>query len=134
MALPYSVHSFVRDRAPTGYKRVSGVIGTMNKSVVKLLGSATLALSLVACANRPGERSAGQVFDDTAILAKTKAALVKDPDLHASKIDVDVNRGQVTLTGVVGSEAERKKVLETVWGVKGVQSVQTDLKVQPVNP
>jgi len=88
----------------------------------------------VACANRPGERSAGQVFDDTAILAKTKAALVKDPDLHASKIDVDVNRGQVTLTGVVASEAERKKVLETVWGVKGVQSVQTDLKIQPVNP
>jgi osmotically-inducible protein OsmY len=38
------------------------------------------------------------------------------------------------LTGVVRSETERKKVLETVWGVKGVQSVQTDLKVQPVNP
>ena len=109
-------------------------IGTMNKSVVKLLGSAAVALSLVACANRPGERSAGQVFDDTAILAKTKAALVKDPDIHGSSIDVDVNRGQVTLTGVVRSEAERKKVLETVWGVKGVQSVQTDLKVEPVNP
>jgi len=98
------------------------------------LGSAAVALSLVACANRPGERSAGQVFDDTAILAKTKAALVKDPDIHGSSIDVDVNRGQVTLTGVVRSEAERKKVLETVWGVKGVQGVQTDLKVQPVNP
>jgi osmotically-inducible protein OsmY len=40
----------------------------------------------------------------------------------------------VTLTGVVRSEAERKKVLETVWGMKGVQGVQTDLKVQPPNP
>src|ERR1044071_4611989 len=109
-------------------------IGTMDKSVVKLLGSAAVALSLVACANRPGERSAGQVFDDTAILAKTKAALVKDPDIHGSSIDVDVNRGHVTLTGVVRSETERKKVLETVWGVKGVQGVQTDLKVEPVNP
>jgi hyperosmotically inducible protein len=106
----------------------------MNKSVVKLLGSAAMALSLVACANRPGERTAGQVFDDSAILAKTKSALVKDPDIHGSSIDVDVNRGAVTLTGVVRSEAERKKVLETVWGVKGVQSVQTDLKVQPPNP
>jgi osmotically-inducible protein OsmY len=117
-----------------GAKRAPAHIGTMNKSVVKLLGSAALALSLVACANRPGERSAGQVFDDTAILAKTKAALVKDPDIHGASIDVDVNRGQVTLTGVVRSEAERKKVLETVWGVKGVQGVQTDLKVEPVNP
>jgi hyperosmotically inducible protein len=106
----------------------------MNKSVVKMVGGAALAVALVGCANRPGERSAGQVFDDTAILAKTKAALVKDPDIHGSSIDVDVNRGQVTLTGVVRSEAERKKVLETVWGVKGVQSVQTDLKVQPPNP
>lgn len=106
----------------------------MNKSVVKLFGSALVALSLVACANRPGERSAGEVFDDTSILAKTKAALVKDPDIKGSSIDVDVNRGQVTLTGVVRSEAERKKVLETVWGVKGVQGVQTDLRVQPVNP
>lgn len=106
----------------------------MNKSFVKLLGSAALAVSLVACANRPGERSAGEVFDDTAILAKTKAALVKDPDIKGTQIDVDVNRGEVTLTGIVRSEEERKKVLQTVWGVKGVKGVQTDLKVQPPNP
>jgi osmotically-inducible protein OsmY len=109
-------------------------IGTMKKSVVKLLGSAALALGLMACAGGPNERSTGEVFDDSTILAKAKAALVKDPEIHGSSIDVDVNRGAVTLTGVVRSEAERKKVLETVWGVKGVQSVQTDLKVQPPNP
>jgi hyperosmotically inducible periplasmic protein len=74
------------------------------------------------------------VFDDTAVLAKTKAALVNDPDIKGSNIDVDVNRGAVTLTGVVRSEAERKKVLETVWGVKGVKSVQTDLQIKPANP
>jgi hyperosmotically inducible protein len=106
----------------------------MNKSFVKLLSSAALALTLVACANRPGERTAGETFDDTAILAKTKAALVKDPDIKASHIDVDVNRGEVTLTGTVRSEEERKKVLETVWGVKGVKGVQTDIKVQAPNP
>lgn len=106
----------------------------MNKSVVKLLGSAAVAIALVACSSSPNERSAGEVFDDTAVLAKAKAALVNDPDIHGSSIDVDVQRGAVTLTGVVRSEAERKKVLETVWGVKGVKSVQTDLKVQPPNP
>ena len=134
MAFPHGVRSLLGERAQPDARGRPAKIGTMNKSVLKLLGSAAVALSLVACANRPGERSAGQVFDDTAILAKTKAALVKDPDIHGSSIDVDVNRGQVTLTGVVRSETERKKVLETVWGVKGVQSVQTDLKVQPVNP
>ena len=106
----------------------------MKQSFVKMLGSAALALSLVACAHREGERSAGEVFDDTAILAKTKAALVKDPELHATSVTVNVNQGEVTLTGVVRSEQERKKLLETVWGVKGVKGVQTDLKVQPPNP
>jgi osmotically-inducible protein OsmY len=113
---------------------VWGLIGIMKTSVVKLLGSAVVALALVACAGGPNERSTGEVFDDGTILAKTKAALVKDPEIHGSSIDVDVNRGQVTLTGVVRSESERKKVLETVWGVKGVQSVQTDLRVEPVKP
>jgi hyperosmotically inducible protein len=106
----------------------------MKTSVVKLLGSAIVALSLVGCAGGPNERSTGEVVDDGTILAKTKAALVKDPEIHGTSIDVDVNRGQVTLTGVVRSESERKKVLETVWGVKGVQSVQTDLRVEPVKP
>jgi hyperosmotically inducible protein len=106
----------------------------MNKSLVKLLGTAAVAISLVGCAHRPGERSAGEVFDDTAVLAKTKAALVKDPDLHATSVTVDVHQGEVTLTGVVRSEAERKKLLATVWGVKGVKGVQTDLKVVPPNP
>ena len=106
----------------------------MNKSLLKLVGSAAMAIMLVACSSGPNERNAGEVFDDTAVLAKTKAALVNDPDSNGSSIDVDVNRGAVTLTGVVRSEAERKKVLETVWGVKGVKSVQTDLKVQPPKP
>ena len=127
MAVPYGIRDCIGE-AP------SGKLGIMNKSVVKLLASATLALSLVACANRPGERTAGETFDDAAILAKAKSTLVKDPEIHGSRIDVDVNRGQVTLTGVVSSEAERKKVLETVWGVKGVQGVQTDLRIEAPNP
>ena len=106
----------------------------MNKSLLKLLSSAAMAIVLVACSSGPNERNAGEVFDDTAVLAKTKAALVNDPDIKGSSIDVDVNRGAVTLTGVVRSEAERKKVLETVWGVKGVKSVQTDLRVEAPKP
>ena len=106
----------------------------MNKNLLKMLASAAVALTLVACSSSPTERSAGEVFDDTAVLAKTKAALVNDPDIKGSNIDVDVLRGQVTLTGVVRSEEERKKVLETVWGVKGVKSVQTDIQVKAPNP
>ena len=108
--------------------------GNMKMNLLKMLASSAVALTLVACSSSPNERSAGEVFDDTAVLAKTKAALVNDPDIKGSNIDVDVLRGQVTLTGVVRSEEERKKVLDTVWGVKGVKSVQTDIQIKAPNP
>jgi hyperosmotically inducible protein len=106
----------------------------MNTKFSKWFGSMAMAVLLSACSGGPNERSTGEVFDDASVLAKTKTALVNDPEIKGSSIDVDVNRGAVTLTGVVRSEAERKKVLETVWGVKGVKSVQTDLKVQAPKP
>jgi hyperosmotically inducible protein len=106
----------------------------MKTNFSKWVGSLSIAVLLTACASSPNERSAGEVFDDTALLAKAKAALVKDPDIKGTSIDVDVNRGVVTLTGVVRSEAERKKVVDTVYGIKGVQKVQTDLKIQAPNP
>lgn len=89
---------------------------------------------LVACAGGPNERSTGEVVDDTRILASTKGALLNDPEIKASHIDVDVDRGAVTLKGQVRSEREKQKVLETVWGVKGVKAVQTDIKIVPPNP
>lgn len=89
---------------------------------------------LVGCAGGPNERSTGQVIDDGMILAKAKAALVNDPEIRGSQVDVDVERGQVTLTGVARSEKEKKKIVETVWGVNGVKGVQSAIKIQPPNP
>lgn len=106
----------------------------MNTNLSKLLGSAAVALLLVGCAGGPNERSTGEVVDDGLILAKAKAALVNDPEIKGSNIDVDVERGQVTLTGVARSEKEKKKILETVWGVNGVKGVQTAIKIQAPNP
>jgi osmotically-inducible protein OsmY len=96
-------------------------IGFMNKSFAKLIGSVAAAILLAACAGGPNERSAGETFDDAAILAKAKAALVSDPEIKGS-------------SSVVRSEREKKKVLETVWGVNGVKSVQTDLQIRAPNP
>jgi hyperosmotically inducible protein len=106
----------------------------MKKSFWKLLGGAGVAAMLIACAGGPNERSTGEVVDDTRILAEAKGALVKDPEIKSSGIDVDVDRGAVTLKGQVRSEREKQKVLATVWGVKGVKSVQTDIKIVPPNP
>ena len=115
-------------------RRAHGLTGIMKTNFSKWVGSLSIAVLLTACASSPNERSAGEVFDDTAVLAKAKAALVNDPDIKGSSIDVDVNRGVVRLTGVVRSEAERKKAVDTVYGIKGVQKVLTDLTVKAPTP
>jgi hyperosmotically inducible periplasmic protein len=106
----------------------------MKKSFCKLMGGLCAALMLVACAGGPNERSTGEVVDDGRILATTKAALMNDPEIKGSSIDVDVNRGEVTLTGTARSERERDKIMKTVWGVNGVKSVKTNLQVKAPNP
>jgi hypothetical protein len=46
-----------------------------------------------------------------------------------TKIQVQVKDGNVTLTGPVGSEDERKTVERQVSGMKGVKTVQNQLTV-----
>jgi hyperosmotically inducible periplasmic protein len=108
--------------------------GYMKKSVAKVLGGVALAALLTACAGGPNERSTGEVIDDGRILGTAKTALMNDPEIKSSSIDVDVERGAVTLTGVARSQKEKDKIVETVWGVKGVKSVRTDIQIKPPNP
>lgn len=106
----------------------------MKNSFSKMVLSAFTAVLLVACAGGPSERSTGEVIDDSTIFAKTKAALVADPEIKATKIDVDVHLGVVTLTGIARSEQEKKKIVDTAWGIKGVKSVLTKIEIQAPNP
>ncbi|MGZ8899008.1 MAG: BON domain-containing protein, partial [Limisphaerales bacterium] len=48
-----------------------------------------------------------------------------------TKIDVQVQNGTVTLTGAVGSDDEKRTIQKQVSGMKGVQSVNNQLTVQP---
>ena len=104
------------------------------KNIAKLFGGIVTAALLTACAGGPNERSTGEVVDDGRILATAKTALVSDPEIKGSSVDVDVERGAVTLTGVARSQKEKDKIVETVWGVKGVKSVRTDIQIKPPNP
>ena len=104
------------------------------KSLGKMLGSALLAMVLVGCAGDRYSRSTGEVIDDAAIITKAKAALINDPIVSGSSIDVDVNRGIVTLTGAVNGEVAKKKAYDIVAGINGVRSVQNNLLVRDNYP
>jgi len=77
---------------------------------------------------RKGQESIGEAVDDSGITAKVKLAFAKDPAVRAYRIDVDTNKGVVTLSGAVKDEKEAKRaiaVAESIEGVKQVNSVLT---------
>jgi hyperosmotically inducible protein len=88
-------------------------------------GGIMLALVLVVTsAALAGERTTGEVIDDTLITTKVKASFAADPDVSALAIDVDTTSGIVNLTGVVGSELERQRAIRVAQGIEGVKHVE----------
>jgi osmotically-inducible protein OsmY len=71
-------------------------------------------------------------FSDGAVTARIKAELAKSHELDASGIQVRSARGRVTLTGVAQSQDAADRAAALVRGVKGVVTVQNDIKVSGV--
>lgn len=85
--------------------------------------------SLVSC-QTPAGRTAGQVVDDTTITTKVKAKLFKDSILRGFAISVQTFEGEVTLTGAVNSEAERKRAESIAFSTRGVKKVNNLIKIK----
>jgi len=77
-----------------------------------------------------GSRMAGEYIDDKALSASVKAALADDSVAPASEIDVEVNRGVVSLGGYVDSNVQRDAAVAAATGVSGVQRVINNLAIR----
>ena len=73
---------------------------------------------------------AAEALANGAITAKIKSKMILDDLVKARNIDVDTNGSVVTLTGVVGSEAERQRALQLAKQTEEVTSVIDHLRVQ----
>lgn len=81
-----------------------------------------------------GQNASNEVADkvtDAVITSSVKAELVKDPNLSALKINVDTDAGRVLLQGTAPSSAARDQAMKLAQAVKGVVSVDNQLKVEP---
>jgi osmotically-inducible protein OsmY len=56
----------------------------------------------------------------------------REAAIDASRISVDVNRGEVTLRGKVRSWAERHEAQKAAWAAPGVTEVHNELVVEPL--
>lgn len=77
-----------------------------------------------------GERTAGNVVDDSVITARVKSALVGDSRTKARDINVTTNDGVVQLGGFVDSSDEKAAAAEVARAVQGVKSVDNQLDVK----
>ena len=77
-------------------------------------------------------RSAGVAIDDATITTKVKYELAEDVKFSTLKtVQVDTNRGEVTLTGRVHSKQEKQHAGALARKVKGVAKVHNMLSIVP---
>lgn len=69
---------------------------------------------------------AGEVVSDTWITSKVKSTFLADDSLSGMDIKVETNKGVVSLSGVVDSEAERDLAVSKAQEIKGVTAVSAD--------
>ena len=103
------------------------------KTLARYLWAFCVALTLVsvvACAPTSKREGTGEYVDDTVITAKVKAAILNEPMLKVTEINVETFRGVVQLSGFVSSQAAINKAVEVARGVNGVKSVRNDMRVK----
>ncbi|MDH4395017.1 MAG: BON domain-containing protein [Limnobacter sp.] len=101
----------------------------MNYRLGKTL--AVLALFLaVACDSKPGTPSTGEYIDDSVITTKLKSAIVNDPTLKSTEINVETYKGTVQLSGFVNSVAEMTQAEVLARSIGGVSAVKNDIRLK----
>ena len=100
-------------------------------TVVKRISALFLAALLVAaCAGTSTRESTGEYFDDSLITTKVKTAILNEPSLKVTQINVETMRGVVQLSGFVDSAEAGRKAVEVARAVKGVTDVKNDTRLR----
>ena len=74
--------------------------------------------------------AAGAYIDDSVITTKVKTAILNDPLLSASHIEVTTDKGVVKLSGTVDSEPSISKAIDVAKHQENVKSVESSLVVK----
>jgi osmotically-inducible protein OsmY len=101
-----------------------------NFKIASTLIAALMLTSVVGCATNSKTESVGQYVDDSVITTGVKAAILNDPALKVSEINVETYKGVVQLSGFVAAQDSIAKAAAAARTVKGVQSVKNDIRLK----
>ena len=100
---------------------------------IKTFSAAFATLVLIAtlgCASTRTHEGTGQYVDDSVITTKVKAAILDEPGLKVSEINVETFKGVVQLSGFVSSRDDIKSAVRVASAVSGVKSVKNDMQLK----
>lgn len=84
----------------------------------------------VAAAEKVKERTAGEKIDDASVTAQVKTALLTHRSTSAVNTKVTTRNGEVILTGIAKSDAEKSLVSKLVADIQGVTGVDNQMTVE----
>ncbi|MEO8101280.1 MAG: BON domain-containing protein [Betaproteobacteria bacterium] len=91
---------------------------------------AVLLATMLGCASTSNREGTGEYIDDTVITTKVKAAVLNEPTLKSSEVNVETFKGVVQLSGFVTDAGDVQKASAVARSVKGVVSVKNDMRVK----
>jgi len=100
------------------------------KRVLKLAGVVAVFLSVMACDPIAGRETPGEYVDDATVTSKVIAAIVKDPVLKKTQVNVETLQNIVQLSGFVDSQLVKNRAGVVARGVGGVKGVTNDLVIR----
>ncbi len=92
--------------------------------------TALVVLAAMGCASTPTSEGTGEYVDDTLITTKVKTAILAEPNLKVTEINVETFKGVVQLSGFVSSKDSKDRAVTLARGVGGVKSVKDDMRVK----
>src|SRR5678816_4539049 len=117
-------------------RKTTPLLQRRGHTMKNLLVAAMMALAAVysvGCSVPSGQRTVGDVVDDSTITSRVKTRFVEDKIVSANRIHVETLKGVVQLSGFATSEAERVRAAEIAAAVPGVKQVQNAISVKPVS-
>ena len=101
-----------------------------NLKIVSTLIAALMLTAVVGCVSTTKRESTVQYIDDTVITTNVKAAILNEPTLKVTEINVETYKGEVQLSGFVQSQDNIATAVNLARGVNGVKSVRNGMSVK----
>jgi len=90
--------------------------------------------NVMTVASTPAERTVAENMDDASITAQVKMALCIHRSTSSIKTKVEARAGEITLTGVAKSAAEKHLVTKLVTDIRGVTNVKNEMTIESAKP